>query len=104
MISERRRFLKHGLLIAGTMVVTAGFRTALAMQELQESDPEAVAIGYYSKTSRVDRNKYPNYEQGQRCANCALSGFSSGMRKPCKLVPGKFVNGGGWCSKWVAKS
>lgn len=103
MKSDRRTFVKNAILIAGSVAVVARVPVVMALSELKETDPEAVAIGYYRNASRVDRKKYPNYKEGQRCANCNLSGFSSGMRKPCKLVPGKLVNGGGWCTKWIKK-
>lgn len=82
----------------------ARFPDAEAMlPELKETDPEAIAIGYHKFARKIDKKKYPDFEEGQRCTNCALAGFSSAMRKPCKLVPGKLVNGGGWCMKWVKK-
>lgn len=104
MNSDRRSFVKNVLLFAGASAAIARVPVVMAMSKLREADPEAIAIGYHSNASRVDRNKYPSYERGQRCANCALSGFSSGMLKPCKLVPGKLVNGGGWCTKWQKKT
>ena len=68
-----------------------------------ETDPEALAIGYFRNARKVDKTKYTNYADGQSCSNCAFVGFSSAMRKPCELIPGKLVNGGGWCAKWVKK-
>ena len=101
---NRRRLLKDVLLLAGGSMMMAVLPVAEAMlPELKESDPEAVAIGYHKFAREIDKNKFPVYEEGQRCTNCALAGFSSAMRKPCKLVPGKLVNGGGWCLKWVKK-
>jgi hypothetical protein len=101
---DRRRFLKDTLLLAGSAMTMATVPDVSAsMPELKETDPEAVAIGYYSNARKVDKNKYPTYAAGQTCTICAYVGFSSAMRKPCKLVPGKLVNAGGWCSKWVKR-
>lgn len=101
---DRRWLLKHALILAGATMTMIMPPVAEAMlPELKESDPEAIAIGYYRNAGTVDKNKFPNYEAGQRCSNCALAGFSSAMRKPCTLVPGKLINGGGWCTKWVKK-
>lgn len=101
---NRRRLLKDALLLAGAAVAVTTLPGAEAMlPELKETDPEAIAIGYFRNARKVDKNKYPNYEVGQTCANCALAVFSSAMRKPCTLVPGKLINGGGWCTKWVKK-
>ena len=105
MKSDRRAFIKNVLMLAGTTVAVGVLTDAGAMlPELKETDPEAVAIGYFRNATKVDKKKYPNYEEGQRCSNCALAGFSSAIRKPCELVPGKLVNGGGWCTKWVKKT
>ena len=102
---NRRTFLKNVVLLSGaTMTVAAISDVSAMLPELKETDPEAIAIGYHKNARDVDKNKYPNYEESQRCSNCALAGFSSAMRKPCQLVPGKLVNGGGWCMKWVKKA
>ena len=104
MKSDRRTFIKKTLMITGAAVTAAALPDVMAMMpELKETDPEAKAIGYHSSAREVDSNKYPNFEEGQRCSNCALAGFSSAIRKPCQLVPGKLVNGGGWCMKWVKR-
>lgn len=101
---NRRTLLKKSLIFSGAAIVGAVLPDASAMMpELKETDPEAIAIGYYRNARRVDKKKYPNYKDGQKCSNCALAGFSSAMRKPCQLVPDKLVNGGGWCTKWVSK-
>lgn len=101
---KRRTLLKKALLLAGSTMTMGVLPVYAAMlPELKETDPEAIAIGYYRNARKVDKTKYPNYENGQRCTNCALAGFSSAIRKPCELVPGKLVNANGWCAKWVKK-
>ena len=101
---DRRTLLKDALWFTGaaaamtTLPIRAG-----VLPELQETDPEAVAIGYVRDARKIDTKKHPNYVEGQDCANCGLAGFSSAMRKPCQLVPGKLVNAGGWCDRWIAR-
>ncbi len=101
---DRRALLKNTfLLVVATMTKGAVPVEAAMLPELKETDPEAIAIGYHRNARKIDKNKYPNYEDGQRCTNCTFVGFSSAIRKPCALVPGKSVIGGGWCTNWVKK-
>jgi len=100
---DRRRLLKDALILATTSITGTLPVTAAILPELKETDPEAIAIAYHRNARKVDKAKYPNYEEGQDCANCGLVGFSSGIRKPCQLVPDKLVNGSGWCSSWTPK-
>ena len=102
---KRRTLLRNALLLAGAAATMETLPVAAdVLPELKETDPEAIAIGYNSNARKIDKTKYPVYEAGQTCTNCALVGFSSAMRKPCSLVPGKLVAGGGWCTKWVKKA
>jgi hypothetical protein len=102
---DRRTLLQQALLFTGATVAAAALPVSAAMMPLlKETDPEAAAISYFSNARKVDTQKYPTYAAGQTCANCALAGFSSAMRKPCKLVPGKLVEGNGWCLKWAGKA
>jgi len=101
----RRKLIKGTLLLTGANMAMAVLPVAAdVLPELKETDPEAIAIGYTNNARKVDKAKYPGYEAGQTCTSCALAGFSSAMRKPCSLVPGKLVAGGGWCTKWVKKA
>ena len=101
---DRRQFLKDALILSGAAVTIRAMPVKAAiMPELKESDPEAVAIDYHRNARDVDKAKFPDYEEGQRCSNCGLVGFSSGIRKPCQLITDKLVNAGGWCSSWTPK-
>jgi len=71
---------------------------------VDEKDPVAVALGYVSDESRVDKTKYPNHAAGQACANCALyQGAAGSASGPCPLFAGKQVSAKGWCGSWVKK-
>ena len=102
---DRRTLLKDTLLLLGAAMTMATLPVASApLTELKETDPEGQAIDYHSNIRKIDKSRYPTYAAGQTCNNCALVGFSSAMLKPCKLTPGKLVNGRGWCTKWVQKT
>ena len=104
MTYNRRTLLRNALLLTGAAVMMDTLPVAAeVLSELKETDPEAIAIGYCSNARKVDTAKYPTFADGQSCKNCALVGFSSAIRKPCSLVPGKLVAGSGWCMKWVKK-
>lgn len=72
---------------------------------VQESEPQAVALGYVTDAQRADRAKFPKYAQGQRCATCALyAAAPTAPTGPCSLFGGRAVAGPGWCSAWVQRS
>ena len=100
MSTSRRIFL---LTAAG---VGATFGTAARAQtQLDEKDPQAVALGYVADAGRVDTKKYPKYAPGQACANCALyQGKASDVAGNCPLFAGKQVAAKGWCSAWAKKA
>jgi hypothetical protein len=77
---------------------------AAAVSLVDEKDPVAVALGYVSDESRVDKAKYPKHAAGQACANCALyQGPAGSVSGPCPLFAGKQVSAKGWCGSWVKK-
>lgn len=39
---------------------------------LDESNPQAVAMGYKSDTTKVDQIKYPKHAAAQNCSTCHL--------------------------------
>ena len=74
-----------------------------AMERLEESNPQAQALGYKHSATDVDKSAYPRYEQGQLCSNCNLFVAEQGDEQwgGCQIFPGKLVNADGWCSAWV---
>ena len=103
MKSNRRTFVIQSVVGAG---VLASAQLAQAQAPLvQESEPQAVALGYKSDASKVDKVKYPKYEAGQNCANCALfQGKPTDAAGACPLFAGKQVAAKAWCSAWVKKA
>ena len=99
--------MQRRLLIALPIMVWGAWRAGRAAAqsvELQESDPEALAVAYCADASKVDRVKNPKYRPGQSCANCSL--FFAPPGSPlggCQYFLGKDVAAAGWCNVWEAK-
>jgi hypothetical protein len=75
------------------------------MPPLSEDDAQAVALGYKHDATETDTAKYPRYQAGQLCNNCALyQGDADAEWAGCTLFPGKAVNGLGWCSAYAPKT
>lgn len=72
---------------------------------VNETDAQAVALGYAADTNKVDQKKYPRHAASQACAGCQLySGKPGDASGPCGIFPGKQVAAKGWCSAWVKKA
>jgi hypothetical protein len=72
---------------------------------VEESDPQAVALGYKHDATKVDAKKYPSYADGRVCSNCQLySGKAADEWGACSALGGRLVNAKGWCVAWVKKA
>lgn len=70
--------------------------------KLALDDPQAKALGYVHDATNVDQSKYPRYQPGQACSNCALFQASGDEQwAGCSIFPGKLVNAAGWCSAYA---
>jgi len=89
------------------MTVAAAGPVALARAQapmLAETEPAAQAQGYVADAKKVDKKKWPKYQAGQLCSNCALyQGKASDAWAGCPLFGTKQVAGPGWCSAWAKK-
>ncbi len=102
----RRRFLK--LATAGVAAAPFGAarlaRLAHAQERVEEDEELAQQVGYKHDASDVDPNEWPDYEEGETCANCQLyhgeEGADSG---PCDIFGGGLVSANGWCLSWLEK-
>ncbi|GAC1355874.1 MAG: high-potential iron-sulfur protein [Variovorax sp.] len=102
--TDRRMFLMQSGAACSALAL---LRTrALAQSpKLEESDPQAVALGYKDDTAAVDGKKYPGHAATQHCANCQLfQGKATDASGGCSLFTGKQVAANGWCSAWVKKA
>lgn len=78
--------------------------TDSAMPRLSEDDPQASALSYVEDATRLDNARFPSYEAGQMCANCALFlGEEGSSLGTCSIFPGKLVNAAAWCSVYAPK-
>jgi anaerobic selenocysteine-containing dehydrogenase len=99
MTMQRRVFLMT-VAATGAALTTA----AQAQAMVDEKDAQAVALGYWADTKKVDAKKYPKHAATQNCANCALyQGKATDKAGGCPLFAGKQVAGAGWCSAWAKK-
>jgi len=102
-MTTRRHFV---LTLPATALALATVRTASAQAaKLQETDPQAVALGYRHDATKVDARKYATYAPGHNCANCQLyTGKAGDALGPCGAMGGKLVAATGWCVAWVRKA
>jgi hypothetical protein len=104
-MTSRRTFLKS--LSGAATVALAGVQIPVRAQaaKLDESDPQAVALGYKHDTTKVDKAKFPKHEAAQKCSNCQLyQGKANDAWGPCPIFGGKQVAANGWCSAYVKKT
>jgi hypothetical protein len=76
-----------------------------AQSMVDEKDAQALALGYVADAKRVDAKKFPRFQAGQNCGNCALfQGKASDKAGGCPLFGNKQVATAGWCSAWAKKA
>ncbi len=103
----RRTFCK---LTVGTVVAAPIVNSTIAsagghLPKIEESDPQAMALGYLHDATAVDGSKHANYADGQVCSNCVLyQGKEGDDWGPCGVFPGKEVAAGGWCTAYNKKT
>jgi hypothetical protein len=104
MITSNRRVFMVALAAVGG-VQAAGRAAAQAAPVLSESDPQALALGYRSDATKVDKAKYPQHTAAQMCGGCNFfQGKPADAMAPCQLFAGKQVSAKGWCSAWSKKA
>ena len=102
--TNRRIFLMT--VAAGTSALAATQNLALAAEpELQDTDPQATALGYNKDTTKIDAKKYPKHTAAQHCSDCQLfQPMGAAATGHCPLFAGKLVHTNGWCSAWTKKA
>ena len=102
---DRRIFLLHGGLAAVCTLAWLPIAASAQAPTVQESDPQALALGYKTDTAAVDAKKYPAHTAAQHCGNCQLfQGKPTEVSGACPLFGGRHVATKGWCSAWVKKT
>jgi hypothetical protein len=74
--------------------------------KVNEKDSLAAALGYVSDAKRVDKKKYPMYQEGTTCSSCSWYQGKAGDAAGggCTFFPGKNVDVNGWCRMWNKKA
>lgn len=104
MTSNRRTFVLQSV-IGASVLATARLAQAQAPALVKDTDPQAVALGYKSDATKVDKTKYPQHAAGQQCSGCALfQGKAGDATGNCPLFAGKQVSAKAWCSAWAKKA
>jgi len=102
MKTTRRQFMILSAAGAATLALNGQVQAQVAVAE---TDPQAVALGYKTDASKVDKAKYAKYAAGQSCASCALyQGAAGSAAGGCSLFAGKQVSSKGWCSAYAKKA
>jgi hypothetical protein len=92
-------------LASSSIAIIRGTRADTALEPLAESSSQAIALGYVSEASKLDRAKSPTYSVGQACGTCVLARpHQEPSQLRCALVPLNTVSRTGWCKAWVAKA
>jgi hypothetical protein len=103
MSSTRRTFVMQVIGVGATLAAVQ--RTAHAAPKVEETDPQAQALGYRADTTKVDAKKYPRHDNAQKCATCQLfQGKAGDAAGGCPIFAGKEVAANGWCNSWVKKA
>lgn len=101
MKNSRRQFM---ILSAAGACALAITNSVQAQAMVSETDPQAVALGYKSDATKVDKAKFAKYAAGQHCGNCALyQGKPDASSGGCGIFAGKQVSSKGWCSAYAKK-
>lgn len=102
MKASRRQFVIYSASSVAALAVAG--KVAAQPAVLQETDAQAVALGYKADATKVDKAKYAKYQAGQVCSNCNFYKDTGNNMGTCTVIPNKLVAGSGWCNLWVKKA
>ena len=101
MKTSRRQFLLLSAGVGSSLALSRVAFAATPANAVNESDPQAQAVGYVADASKVDKAKFPNFASDQSCASCSLfQGKASDAYGGCTLFGDKQVASRGWCSAY----
>jgi hypothetical protein len=105
-ISRRRFIAIHAA--AATAAAGGGLlasSAALAQSgpaHVEETDEQAVTLGYHHDSQKVDGKKFPKHVASQHCANCSFwQGKAADPWAGCAMFGRKHVANAGWCQVWA---
>ena len=96
---SRRQFLISAAVLAGSAILLPLQKAQAQVVRLDPKDPMASRLGYTPNAASVDAKKYPSYQAGRQCSNCAQFKDNG----TCSLFAGKQVSADGWCMSWAKK-
>ena len=100
---SRRAFVVT-VVASGSALAASRVSAQAAGPTLEESDPQAAALGYKADSAKVDKAKFPQHAATQLCSGCVLfQGKPADATGPCALFAGKQVAAKGWCSAFAKK-
>ncbi|MDE2370037.1 MAG: high-potential iron-sulfur protein [Burkholderiales bacterium] len=96
--TNRRVFIGRAV-AAGALM---GSLRSQAATHVEDTDEQAVALGYKHDTNLVDKAKYAKHEASQHCANCSFfQGAKGDEWGGCAMFGRKHVAATGWCMAWA---
>jgi High potential iron-sulfur protein len=101
MSQNNRRVFMMQIAAASTAMVTGTARAEA--KKLEESEPQAIALGYKDDSRNVDAKRFPKHAASQSCANCTIWIGKEGTGGKCHVFGSRLLSGTGWCSQWVGK-
>jgi hypothetical protein len=94
-----RRVFMMQLAAGGCMALVGA--PALAQRRVEETDENAVQLGYKHDTTKVDKAKFPQHDNAQKCVNCSFwQGEKTDEWAGCSMFGRKQINANGWCVAW----
>ena len=101
--SHRRNFMLQ-VVVASSALAASRVHAQAAGPKLEESDPQAMSLGYKQDSAKVDDKKFAKHEGSQTCANCQYFQGGAAAAGPCQIFAGKSVAAKGWCQVWMKKA
>jgi hypothetical protein len=93
-----RRLPAAALGLALTPLALAPAAGAQPAQDLSESDPAAMALGFVRDTALADRTRFPKHTELDFCSGCLHYASPGEDPSACDVFGGKLVPARGWCS------
>lgn len=105
MNNPSRRAFVLTVVAGSSAVATSRVAAQAAAAKLEETDPQAVGLGYKADATKVDKAKYPQHAATQVCSGCNFyQGKPTDAMAPCQLFAGKQVSARGWCTAYAKKA
>ncbi len=99
----RRTFILQ--VVAGSTALACGQAMAQQLKKMDETEKQAVTLGYTHDATKVDGKKWPKFVAGSSCSNCkAFIGKPGQEWGECSLIDDRMVKSTGWCSSYVKKA